>query len=270
VLALANSLAVGIEQDAARGALESGWLRASVVEASRLKERAAFSSYDSYERWRLLPKSAKAPDSSALDLCLFYKRGFLARKCLIRSDDRSKEELVFSRELASGRQHPPADRDLMARVSWGASQELRAHPLSKSTKPGSIRARCGIVFDDRTALAREHGYNVLVLLENVGDSSIEDEFCYEPFLCPAFYLFSSGPSGDRRIASQVWNGASVKERKDLVDAFLESEFAPRDKAEREAFRSRSIWVVRFRLDAREYTYQWFRVDGMDRDCPIRS
>ena len=170
-LDLINGLSLGFQREAMPEVLRSGKRRAERVEVATFPRCRHSLEYDRYERWRLWGVVSQRSVQFSQDLWLFYRDGFLFRKCLTASTEVCDHRTVYCREILSGRQHPPADAELMKHVKWGKPQD----PLEESDEPGITQLRCGVVLDGRTVFAREHGYNVLVLLQNVGCTPLDDE-----------------------------------------------------------------------------------------------
>lgn len=262
---LVNSLCVGTEENAVRASLFSRRFQPRLVDCVRVRanEPGKESPYQLFERWHCKLNSSNPEKVTQQDVCLFYRDGFLTAKALIHCDDKRGHMAIHQQEIATGRQQPTADKELLQQVQWGEIADVRYQALANEPQAVTTwRLRCGTVLDNRTTFAREHEYNVLVLLQNVGPSTVQEEFCYVPLWAPAFHLVarrSDKVRADDVTQSQVWNATPNTERVDIVDLALLSGIEASPEL-RKSLKARSLWAAAFQLRPGESTYQWFRLN----------
>ncbi|MEX0612437.1 MAG: hypothetical protein WD738_15520 [Pirellulales bacterium] len=122
-------------------------------------------------------------------ICLYFREGFLAYKCVVPNEKVDPDE-VFRREIESGLQHPPNFPGLMEKVHWGKATSPHVGRLSmtdlESAKDQQLelpskdsklaKVRCGIVWNGLPqSVPTRQGYNVLVLFQNVGPAALSDD-----------------------------------------------------------------------------------------------
>ncbi|MCH7688073.1 MAG: hypothetical protein IH899_15570 [Planctomycetes bacterium] len=271
--ALVNGLGLGIHREAVPGFLERAQRSAKTVESYIAAKSQRKSEYDQYERWRVRSNPNKKGNPFSQELCLFYKGGFLRRKCFVPADDASNHQIVYRREILSGKQYPPADSELMEQVKWG-----RAHvPLIVMGEGKSAiqsRLRCGIVLDTRSVFARKYGYNVLVLLQNIGPRTIDQEFCLTWYGSPEFRLSRDMDDSFARVSSQTLGAAATNWRVDVMRKILDSPdlkgTAPEGSPFRAKLLKRGQAVVKFRFERCDYIYAWFKVEELAQEKVLEA
>lgn len=264
-----NGLGLGIHRTSVSGLLRYG-RRAENIKSLHVAKASESVPYDHCERWRLWETGRKQRAPFPGELWLYYRNEFLLGKCIVPAKDQRTAETVHTQEIQSGRQHPPADRALMRQVRWGKSQELSQH--RKVNKQNlRERVRCGIVLDERSVFARKYGYNVLVLLQNVGENPIDEELAYFFFFGgPRFRLLGRSRTKDEETLSLslFWGGVATKKRKDVVVKLLNSatgrRMYPEGSKERASLENEAISVAAVRLAPSQCIYGWFKVEELSK------
>jgi len=262
---LVNWLMLGTHRDSVQRALRYERRRAEMVDSPVLVRNVRWCEYDEFQRWRLWGVRGNNSKPFSEDVCLFYKAGFLQRKCLVDRNDSGDWRVIFRDNILTGKQYPPADDELMKEVRWGECQAAD-FLVGKNGHAKSGRLRCGIVLDTRSVFARQYGYNVLVLLQNMGPCTIDDELLLVWLGSPKFRLFCNTVDPPELLSSQSLGALTTNMRSgvmtDLLNTPVGKEMFPEDSPERESLMKEPTAVSRFRMERCQYIYAWFKVEEL--------
>lgn len=186
---LVNRLAIGCSQvGAVNVLLERGAKRVELVGGSlALGSDRKPEGYDEVKILRLGNQSE--PDAFLSGkVYLFFREGFVFRKCVVPDGDEASPEEIFRREISSGLQHPPSYPGFMDKVHWGPTKKPRLQPIPKAgpnqvadadnaqeeSDPPSVR--CGIAIEGLPPQPKpQDGMAVAAVYQNLGPGPIEDE-----------------------------------------------------------------------------------------------
>jgi hypothetical protein len=252
-----NSLMLGCsEEGAINYLLDNGGGKVELIRAE--VSRADADDSRGYDAVRVLRTGIKGEDAWARgNLCLYFRNGYLVRKCIIATDEKSTPEEIYRREIQSGLQHPPSYPGLMQKVHWGTAKEADV-PASTGKKDAEGRpikgvpltkVRCGIVFESLPPLAKKQGFNVLVLFQNVGPLALDEDL--------QIWGFPVGP---------VVLAGFAKNKTDKEEVGFHQVFGIYGSKVREVQlgdKKARFRVGSYRLEPGESTFVWFAVPDLD-------
>ncbi len=258
---LLNNLMLGCSQEGAINyLLECGGRRVELVYGGLgSPEQVDCEAYDDARILRLGKRRDGTWEQGKV--CLFFREGYLVGKCVVSDKDTIDLKEIYRREITSGLQHPPNNRELMKNVHWGKARHPEFHQaisegtgasdkVGKQTPTEASRpkVRCGITMEGLPPFAKDQGYNVLALFQNVGPSQLNDELLMLGFPIGPVILVSTRYRGSDTMMGfpgpfGIYGTKVVQLR--LPEKVLKVRSAP------------------FRLRSGETSFMWFKVDDLE-------